>query len=148
MSLCRFVRAPQQPPQADHREHERDVAVAGAELRPDGRVGVVLGQLQAGHADDEDPDQLGADCQQRQAAPARGEREGRDDVDDRGKRAERVRHRRLGGLGGELERGPAGGRDGEHCVDEHQYATEAAARCRVPRAVTHRRPRCQRAGRT
>ena len=29
---CRLVRAAQQPPQADHREHERDVAVAGAEL--------------------------------------------------------------------------------------------------------------------
>ena len=95
-----------EPEQAEHRQHQRDVAVPAAEAGPDRLVREELGVDQAEDADADHPDQLDGAAGQRDppaggAAPGQPDR--RHDVDQRGHRREQVGHRRLVELRGDLD---------------------------------------------
>ncbi len=115
-------------PRARRRQHQRQPAVACAVRRPHGLVGEQLRVEDGQRADREHADELEADGRPGQPARGRadlGEAEGGGDVDQRGDRGQRVRERRLGGLGAQLDERAGGGGEGEDAVDRDEGAAGA-----------------------
>src|SRR5690554_759969 len=120
-------RAPQQD-EPDDGQHERNVAVAGAELRPHRLVGEVLGDCERERPDREHTHELDRDREPRdRAPPARGPGEGdrREDVDQAREQGQRVREGRLGEPRRDLGEGARGRGEREKPVDEDDDAPPA-----------------------
>ena len=81
----------QQPPQADERQDQRNIAVSAAEVRPHRGIREVLGMGVAEDADDDDADEFdraGCDGDPVRDAVADDQADRGEDVDHRGQRGQ------------------------------------------------------------